>query len=423
MATAQLEVQPKKSFLDEQIRITANGLDPYGRYTITAFCRLENRHPGFWSHGHYVANSDGVIDVTTMASYGGSYVGVEPMGLIWSMKKLIEANEVELVSLRNPVESFDILYSLRIGHISPPFDKNADDLSPITQYVAKRLAVAPHVKRIPIREGRIRGTLFVPQGPGPFKGILDIDGIDPYGTVYERTASLLASRGYLSLALAYQDYDDLPDKQNLELEYFIEAVEWLESHPLAAKTGITVSGECFGGIVALYLAIACGKVKAVITRNTYSYVLFGTLRYKSQPLPKYIHHSNYADEIARNGKDVVGRVIYPPVVDWVLPIEKVSRDVRFLFIVGEDDYAAHPRHTELLIDRLKKGRHNNYKLVSYPGTGHLITLSYSPYIFSGENAWVAILLGGEMYAHVKAQEKAWHEVLKFMEHNSVLAKL
>ena len=241
--------------------------------------------------------------------------------------------------------------------------------------------------------------------------------------MFERTASLLASRGYLSLALGYHDYDDLPDKHNLELEYFIEALEWLASHPLAAKTGVTVSGECFGGIVALYLAIECKEVKAVITRNTFSSILFGTLLYKGQQLPKYINHSkpDYINEIARNGKVIAVREKYLPIIDWALPIEKVSHDVHFLFIVGEDDYFTHPGHTELLVNRLKKVGHNNYKLVSYPSTGHLMTLSYGPHLSVLSSDWVTVLLGGEMYSHVKAQEKAWLEILKFMEQNSIQA--
>lgn len=52
------------------------------------------------------------------------------------------------------------------------------------------------------------------------------------GGLVEYRASLLASRGILTLALAYFRYDDLPRSlDRFELEYFIEAAEWLYRHP------------------------------------------------------------------------------------------------------------------------------------------------------------------------------------------------
>ena len=429
MNTVLFDVHPKESFLDKQLKIRASGLQPYEKYTLTAFCQLEDCHPGYFSYAQYVANNVGVIDVSTMTSYGGSYVGVAPMGLIWSLKSLHREGKQSLL-LRDPKEPFEILYSLYSNHFSPQFDvgQNHDvDQSQsllIAQCVTRRLNVAPQVKRISIREGRIRGTLFVPQGNGPFRGVIDIDGIGPKGVVFERTASLLASRGYLSLALAYQGYDDLPDMHHIELEYFIEALEWFNSHPLVSKIGLTVSGQCFGGIIALYLSLNCNTVNAVITRNTFSYVVVGTIYFKGQQLPKYIHLSSYIGDRLRQGKEVIGRVAWPPVVDWTLPIEKASHDVRYLFITGEDDYVAHPGHTGLLIDRLKKAGKNNFKVISYPLTGHIITLSYCHYeFFNSGSASLTRLLGGEMYSHVSAEESAWEEMLRFIEGEISLAKL
>ena len=40
------------------------------------------------------------------------------------------------------------------------------------------------------------------------------------GGLIEFRAALLASHGYVTLALAYALYDDLPNFSNLELDYF-----------------------------------------------------------------------------------------------------------------------------------------------------------------------------------------------------------
>lgn len=52
------------------------------------------------------------------------------------------------------------------------------------------------------------------------------------GGLTEPRASLLASRGFVVLALAYYRYQGLPkNPQNLDLEYFEEALTYLRSQP------------------------------------------------------------------------------------------------------------------------------------------------------------------------------------------------
>lgn len=63
-------------------------------------------------------------------------------------------------------------------------------------------------------------------GPGPFPGLIDLYGTG--GGLVEYRASLLASRGFVTLALAYLAFEDIPAIPDiLELDYFGEAVEFL----------------------------------------------------------------------------------------------------------------------------------------------------------------------------------------------------
>lgn len=63
-------------------------------------------------------------------------------------------------------------------------------------------------------------------GPGPFPGLIDLYGSG--GGLVEYRASLLASRGFVTLALAYMAFEDLPAMPEiLELDYFEEAVNFL----------------------------------------------------------------------------------------------------------------------------------------------------------------------------------------------------
>lgn len=52
------------------------------------------------------------------------------------------------------------------------------------------------------------------------------------GRLTEPRASLLANKGFVVLALAYTDYQDLPKRpKKLDLEYFEEAVSYLRRQP------------------------------------------------------------------------------------------------------------------------------------------------------------------------------------------------
>lgn len=67
-------------------------------------------------------------------------------------------------------------------------------------------------------------------GEGQFPGIIDLYTLG--GGLTEPRASLLASKGYVVLALAYYGYKGLPkNPQNLDLEYFEEAVTYLKKRP------------------------------------------------------------------------------------------------------------------------------------------------------------------------------------------------
>lgn len=63
-------------------------------------------------------------------------------------------------------------------------------------------------------------------GEGRFPGVTDLFG--NAGKLVESQASFLASHGFVTLALAYCDYEDLPSKlEKVDLEYFEEATTFL----------------------------------------------------------------------------------------------------------------------------------------------------------------------------------------------------
>ena len=131
------------------------------------------------------------------------------------------------------------------------------------------------------QEGRIRGTLFIPNSNeyqnGPYPTIISLYGGINQGKVVEERSALFASRGFVSLALAYFGVDGLPKNyfdlgkivvawnitifvKNIkyfvysDLEYFEEAVNYLcRQNFVKTSHGIGVVGISKAAEIALLM--------------------------------------------------------------------------------------------------------------------------------------------------------------------------
>ncbi|ERE73088.1 acyl-coenzyme A thioesterase 1-like protein [Cricetulus griseus] len=148
--------------------------------------------------------------------------------------------------------------------------------------------MAPGVRRVPVREGRVRATLFLPPGNGPFPGIVDLFGVG--GGLLEYRASLLAGKGFAVMALAYYNYDDLPKGMDIfHLEYFEEAVNYLLSHPQVKGPGIGLLGISKGGELGLAMASFLKGIKAAVIINGSVAAVGNTIHYKDETIPPVVY--------------------------------------------------------------------------------------------------------------------------------------
>lgn len=121
----------------------------------------------------------------------------------------------------NVCSPFLVNISVYSGHVTEGFTER----SPLAATLIERWYMAPGVQRISVKERGVHGTLFLPPGarqwpflnspvfkvcpelcfvvagPGPYPGLLDMWGGG--GGLIEYRSALLASRGYISLALEY----------------------------------------------------------------------------------------------------------------------------------------------------------------------------------------------------------------------------
>ncbi|XP_076464426.1 bile acid-CoA:amino acid N-acyltransferase-like isoform X2 [Babylonia areolata] len=85
--TIHIHVTPKVSLFDQKIHVRVHGLPSKAKVTLHVRTDQEWRQTPavFRSCGHFVTSDNGDLDLNRDASVGGTYTGVDPMGLFWSL--------------------------------------------------------------------------------------------------------------------------------------------------------------------------------------------------------------------------------------------------------------------------------------------------------------------------------------------------
>lgn len=65
---------PASALVDDDVSIVIGGLE--GHQAVTVVSILKEEKVKMMSYAHFEADDDGVVDVTTMPSIGGSYEGI-----------------------------------------------------------------------------------------------------------------------------------------------------------------------------------------------------------------------------------------------------------------------------------------------------------------------------------------------------------
>ncbi|XP_037688284.1 peroxisomal succinyl-coenzyme A thioesterase-like isoform X2 [Choloepus didactylus] len=262
---------------DEPVRITVRGLAPGQRVTLRASLRDE-KGALFRAHARYCADSTGELDLARAPALGGSFVGLEPMGLFWAL----EPEKPFWRFLKRDVQTpFTVELEVLGGH-----DPEPQWL--LGRAVHERGFLPPGVRREPVRAGRLRATLFLPPGHGPFPGVIDIFGTG--GGLLEYRASLLAGHGFATLALAYYDFEDLPKEfDKIHTDYFEEALDYMLQHPQVKGPGVGLLGISLGADICLFMASFLKNISATVSINGSGFSGNKTICYKQTSIPPLGH--------------------------------------------------------------------------------------------------------------------------------------
>ncbi|XP_076407158.1 acyl-coenzyme A thioesterase 5-like isoform X2 [Peromyscus maniculatus bairdii] len=144
-----------RSCWDEPLSIAVHGLAPEQPVTLRAALRDE-KGARFRAHARYRADAHGRLDLARAPALGGSFAGLEPMGLLWALEPERPFWRLVKRDVRTP---FVVELEVLDGH-------EPDGGRLLARAVHERHFMAPGVRRVPVREGRVRATLFLPPGQG-----------------------------------------------------------------------------------------------------------------------------------------------------------------------------------------------------------------------------------------------------------------
>lgn len=434
----KIAIEPERAMQFESVSVSVTGLDPGARVKISSFL-VDDAGQEWGAYGWFVADADGVVDVDSAPSEGGTYIGVDGEGLVWSMRPSGVDGRQFLKDAKAP------------GHFigRPHFD---DALSPITIAMAAETTggqrsdcslvldrMAEGLEAHDLRDGRLRGRTYRWADRTRSRGaVMSLTGSS--GGLETSYAPLIASLGYDVLSLAYFAFDDLPEAiSSIPLEYFEEGIDWARKEFNVDRIG--VQGGSRGGELALLLAATFpDKIAAIVPMVP----MFATCAawgaegaidgpswtYRGEAIPYVVTHSMTMEEMFELGE--ASPTGYAATPDYqrdfenlevrescAIPIERAQASI--LLISGEDDQMWPSRWaSEVVINRLRaRGYRLPYSHLALSDAGHLISPPNTITAFSAAVyhpiAKVFLACGGSSHGAARAGRQAWSAIAAHYE--------
>jgi acyl-coenzyme A thioesterase 1/2/4 len=180
---------------------------------------------------------------------------------------------------------------------------------------------------------------------------------------------------------------------------------------------IGLLGISLGADICLSMASFLKNFSATVSINGSGFSGNRDIHYKQTKIPQLGHDLRRIKvtfsgilDIVDIRNDIVGGCKHPSMI----PVEKAQGPI--LFIVGQDDHNWRSEvYAQIASERLQVHGREKPQIISYPGTGHYIEPPYFPMCPASLHRLVnkAVVWGGELRAHCKAQIDAWQQILSF----------
>lgn len=240
---ATVRVTPRASLVDARVSVLVSGLRAGARTTVTS--RATDRFGVPWSAtARFTATKAGTVSLTARSS-GGSYRGINPMGLFELMRPLLATPHTVFIGP-------SIGFSVRLSAAT-----HGRTVGSTTVYRKTGLGATVEERPERLDTTGFYGDLFRPVVTArPAKPTVLVIGGEEGGLHTAPIAETLAAHGYPALALAYFHEPGLPRTlRGIRLEYFARALKFLAVQPGVDRHHIIVWGISRGSEAALLLGV------------------------------------------------------------------------------------------------------------------------------------------------------------------------
>ena len=246
------------------MRVCVRGLPAASLISIHA-ATDDDQQRRWSSQARFRADSAGVIDASVQEPFSGSYRGVAPMGLFWSMESAAasaDSNSNFAKSTASPDRvEFEALHD---GQVIARASLKRNFLAPGTTTRDLKIPNESESPDAGASAGETTvGRLFIPPGRGPHPVVIVLSGSG--GGFDLDKAAVLSRHGFATLALAYFGIAPLPTwLHRIPLEYFEAALDWLGAQPEIDPQRFGILGVSRGAELALLLGSMFSQIRAIV---------------------------------------------------------------------------------------------------------------------------------------------------------------
>lgn len=417
-ANPQIVTSQQVSLADDLLYIEVKDLTPLEIVEVKA--HTTDSEGEIWeSHAILRVNEEGSLKLNEQAAIEGTYEGVDPMGLFWSIE---------------PTSSRFKLFKTEDDKMVYTFQVFRKEKCIATKEIV-RLKNALNVEKITVNEEGIKGSLFLPQSDKPLPAIITLSGSN--GGISETRAKALAAHGYAVLALGYFGIEGLPSNlENIPLEYFEKAIGWMKNQSAIDANRIGLFGASRGAELSLILGSFFPSSFKAIVATAPSSVIYSGLEtktsawtYNGKPIGSYLtvekvkpkknEGRNESLPITTASYFLKGMQNKKAFEEALIPVENIQCPL--LIISGGDDRMwPSSLFAKQIKKRLKeKGSSIDCIHLDYPKAGHQINVPYLPsspvYFHPIGKLWFS--MGGSPKEDEFASRDSWEKLLNFFNQN------
>jgi dienelactone hydrolase len=397
------------------VPVYLDGVVPHQPVRLVVSCR-DSTGLLFQSWGDFRADAEGIVDPASQSPVAGSYQGVDPFGLWWSMES-------------HPARPF----TRDVAPIPTILEaKIAGKIVARCEFIRARLAHGVALERIHERD--IRATLFRPPKRSA-AGVMVLGGSEGGCGFAEELAALIAAHGFVSLAVAYFGAAGLEKTLvGIPLERIEAAAAWLLERTRPACSQLGLVGMSRGAELALLVATRSPHIGAVVALSPTSVVWPG-LNSESLETRAAWTAAGAPIAFARPARD---RMIWRQDLNTPLELKGIYEDALddpstssaeiqverirgpVLLVSGGDDRIwPATRMAEAIMTRLSKSTHHfeHQHLVFHEaghGVGRAPGLPAPATVALGPGSAKRVLLGGTRAANARSGTTVWPRVIDFL---------